>query len=208
MDARHFFSHTTAARLYGLPLPDGIESEDDLHVSVIPPFRAPKGRGIIGHQLRVDPERIILIAGLPVPFPVAVWCELAAILSRDGLVQVGDALVRRKAPLTTAERLRRAVGTASNRPSVRQMKHALTLIRARTDSPLETVLRLAILRAGLPEPQVNARIVDGTGTFVAFGDLVYRHHSVVVEFDGDQHRSDHAQYAKAVRRVRLALVRR
>lgn len=99
---------------------------------------------------------------------------------------------------------------------------------------METILRLAILRAGLPEPRVNYKIANRTGDVVAHGDLVFPAARVVVEYDGDQHRTDARQYyldvdrlwrihsldwnvvrinrthlaggaAEAVRRIRLAL---
>ncbi|WP_223690434.1 DUF559 domain-containing protein [Leifsonia poae] len=66
---------------------------------------------------------------------------------------------------------------------------------------MESLLRLAIARAGLPEPEVNAVILDESGSFVAFGDLVYRTHGVVVEYDGDHHRTDADQYTKDVDRL-------
>lgn len=81
------------------------------------------------------------------------------------------------------------------------MHEAVALIRPRTDSPMETTLRLAIVRAGLPEPTVNPVLLDRHGEFVAFGDLVYEQAPVVIEYDGDHHRTDAAQYAAGVDRL-------
>jgi hypothetical protein len=194
MDKDTFFSHTTAAVLYGLPIPWRHQRLSDLHVSVIAPRRAPKGAGVIGHKLKVERRTLRMSAGVRVPGPIEVWCELAAMLSVDELVGAGDALVRRKHPLAEPSGLRRAVVEAGNRPGVERLRIALPQIRARTDSPMETHLRLAIIRAGLPEPEVNAAILDEHGDFVAFGDLVFHASRVVVEFDGDHHRSDADQY--------------
>ena len=118
-DARHFFSHTTAARILGLPLPAREEDASTLHVAVIPPYRAPKGVGVIGHQLRVDPARIQERGGFRIPSAVEVWCELAATLTLDELVQAGDALVRRNAPLADVDQLTSAVRGARHRPGSR-----------------------------------------------------------------------------------------
>ncbi|GAB3577836.1 hypothetical protein GCM10027406_13000 [Leifsonia lichenia] len=200
-DERHFFSHTTAARILGLPLPAREEDASTLHVAVVPPFRAPKSEGVIGHQLRVDPASIRERGGLRIPGAVEVWCELAATLALDELVQAGDALVRRNAPLSDVDQLESAVRGARHRPGVRRMHDALALIRPRTDSPMETVLRLALVRAGLPEPLVNPPLTDAAGAFVAFGDLVYERDGIVIEYDGEQHRLDAAQYAADVDRL-------
>jgi hypothetical protein len=132
--------------------------------------------------------------GLAVPPPVVVWCELASMLDVDELVQAGDALVRRRAPFVDVWELYAAVAAASQRRGVERLRQALPLIRARTDSPMETSLRLAIMRSGLPEPLVNPPICDERGEFVAFGDLVFAERRIVVEYDGDHHRADRDQY--------------
>jgi hypothetical protein len=43
------FSHTTAAILYGIPLPQSLPA--DIHVSVPDPCRAPQLEGFVGHKL-------------------------------------------------------------------------------------------------------------------------------------------------------------
>jgi hypothetical protein len=68
------------------------------------------------------------------------------------------------------------------------------MVRAGVDSPRETVLRLVIVRAGFPEPEVNGVILDGDGKKIATGDLVFREYKVLVEYDGEQHRLDQEQY--------------
>lgn len=134
MDDRHFFSHTTAARILGLPLPRRHEVEDALHIAVIPPFRASKCRGVIGHQARVDPAHVIVWSGLRIPRPPEVWIQLGGLLSIDELVQAGDALTRRQSPPTSVDALGRAVDEAFHRRGVANLKRALALVRPRSDS--------------------------------------------------------------------------
>lgn len=194
-----FFSHTTAAALYGLPLPRRIEL-DSLHVSSVLPTRAPKGRGIAGHALAArTPLR--RVHGLPVPEPAEVWCELAALLTVDDLVVVGDALMRRHAPLCSPEELAGAVAGAGSRAGIRRLRSAAALVRPRTDSPMESVLRLAIVRAGLPEPAVNHPIVDASGRIRASADLAFPGARVIVEYDGDHHRTDGKQWQTDIDRL-------
>ena len=75
------------------------------------------------------------------------------------------------------------------------------LVRPRTDSPAETELRLDVMAHGLPEPQVNLDIFDAHGRRIAIGDLAYPEYCVLVEYDGEQHRTDDAQYARDVDRL-------
>jgi hypothetical protein len=192
MHPRALFSHATAAQLYGLPLPARLDSST-LHVTTIHPLRAPKGRGITGHAVVREPQRLQRL-GLPVPSPVEVWTQLAETLSTDELVLVGDAVTRRKGPLADVVDLRAAVEDAHGRRGVTRLREAVALVRARTDSPMETVLRLAIVRAGLPEPLVNYAIVGRDGRTIAHGDLVFARARVVVEYDGDHHRTSKRQY--------------
>ena len=59
---------------------------------------------------------------------------------------------------------------------------------------MESRTRLLFVRSGLPEPELNAAIVDAAGEWLAFGDFVWRDRRVVAEFDGDHHRTDRRQW--------------
>ncbi len=61
------------------------------------------------------------------------------------------------------------------------------LVRTGAESPQETRLRLAIVLAGLPEPELQA-VIHCDGSFVGRVDLCYRRFGVVIEYEGDQHR--------------------
>lgn len=186
-----FFSHATAAALYGLPLPRS--DHELLHVGARRPRRAPRAAGIVGHRVTLGEGSVFTLRGLPVPAPVEVLLELAGMLGHDDLVRVGDALVRRTDPLSSMEELRSAVAGAHGRPGIPTLRNALEWMRARTDSPMETTLRLAIVRSGLPEPSINHVIDIGSGR-TAHLDLAYPNHLVAIEYDGDHHRTDDRQY--------------
>jgi len=185
MPVTQHFSHATAARLLGLPLPPWIERDPTLHVTAVA-AREPRVRGIAGH-LAATASNVVVVGGLRVSAPVDTWCALASVLSLDDLAVLGDALVRRQHPLATMEELRLAVASQRGRRGVRRLQRALALVRPGTDSPKETVVRLVIIRAGLPEPLVNFRIVSGAGRFLALGDMVYPDYKVLVEYDGGYH---------------------
>lgn len=48
-------------------------------------------------------------------------------------------------------------------------------------------MRLILVRAGLPEPELNPELRDEDGNFVARLDLAYPEYRVAVEYDGRQH---------------------
>ncbi|MEO6943359.1 MAG: hypothetical protein ABI053_01450 [Lacisediminihabitans sp.] len=62
------------------------------------------------------------------------------------------------------------------------LRAALPLVRLRVRSPRETLLRLLLLDAGLPEPEINFWVYDTRGEFLAECDLVYPEHKVALEY--------------------------
>ena len=206
MPPHQFFSHTTAANLWGLPVPRRLKADTRLHVTAAM-GREPRVRGIVGH-VTTRPPSVVDMAGLRVESAVDTWCALASILSIDELVVMGDALVRRKSPLATIEHLKDAAARRRGGRGAARLSAALLLIRAGTDSTEETRVRLLIVRAGLPEPLVNHPIRDLGGGFVALGDLSYPDFRVLVEYDGGHHFESAQQAMHDVDRVEAIMALR
>lgn len=194
MPSGDVFSHVTAASLLGLRLPDRLRDTTQIHISTIAPRRPPRRVGVTGHQMASGQATVGRIWGLPVPSPVDTWCQLAEMLSVEELVIVGDGLVQRRSPASTPAAMAEAAARYQGRRGYRRLLAALALIRPGTDSARETILRLAIISDGMPEPEVNTVIVDGRGRRLARGDLVFRQYKVLVEYDGGQHREDERQF--------------
>jgi very-short-patch-repair endonuclease len=63
---------------------------------------------------------------------------------------------------------------------------------------METRLRLLLMRAGLPEPELNPAVpVDGR---VLHPDLLYRPWALVLEYEGDGHRTDPTAWRRDISR--------
>lgn len=194
------FSHATAAGLYGLSLPARLRDHDRLHVGTIAGARAPRGANVVGHKLALSRERIVTVSGMRVPRVEEVWVQMSGALSVTELVMAGDSCLRRMAPLTTLATLRDAVERAANRPGVARLRAAIGRVRTGTDSAMESVVRLLLVDAGLPEPAVNLPVTVADG-LTLHGDLVYPGHRVIVEYDGDHHRTDRRQYDLDIDRI-------
>jgi very-short-patch-repair endonuclease len=198
MPPDQYFSHWTAAVLLGLRLPEFRVSRlldvRVLDVSVPSLRRAPRLRGVRGHELLPSVQIHTLPTGLRVSDAVETWCQLAAELPLDDLIVMGDGLVCRQSPFATVAELTAAVSNWGARPGGPALRRALLEIRCRTDSARETMLRLIIVRAGLPEPVVNFAICNRFGAVIGLGDLAYPSHRVLLEYDGGQHRSDERQF--------------
>jgi hypothetical protein len=72
-------------------------------------------------------------------------------------------------------------------------RRAVRLVRERVDSPRETWLRLCLVLAGLPTPECNLIIGDDQGPMGRV-DLVYLAYKLIIEYEGDQHRTDRHQW--------------
>jgi len=177
-----FFCESTAIALHHLPLPYR-EGKLPLHVAAPPPSTPPRTHGVVGHQFSSG----AVADGLPVCSPLDAWVQCAGRLSLDALVVIGDALVRRESPLATLDQLGAAVVGAAGKRGVVHLVEALGLVRSGTDSPQETVVRLLVVRAGLPEPAVNSVVRDARGRELGTGDLVYHPWRVVIEYEGEHH---------------------
>jgi hypothetical protein len=195
------FSHITAARLLGLPVPRRRTANEPLHVMNI--TTAPKVRraGCVGHR-GLESRHVVTRRNLRVVSPEDTWCDLAAVaaLNLDDLIVLGDEIIHYRRGISTAK-LAAAVGRREGGRGRRLMTEALPHLRARSNSPMETRARLLFLRGGLPEPELNVVINDtDSGQWLSDSDFVWREQRVVAEFDGDHHRTDRQQWQNDVAR--------
>jgi len=196
-----FFMLGTAAQLLRLPLPYRLQPTLPLHVGFPAPTRAMDARNIVGHSVRMGAGDLIVEQGLNITGPGRIWLDLAAKLSLLELVALGDYLVQWEHPLTTIDQLKVAAARNLGRRGMKTARLALPLIRTRAESPRESALRVIIVLAGLPEPECNYEIFDDHGRFLARADLAYPRYKLLLEYQGDQHRTDRAQWRKDIRRV-------
>lgn len=202
-----FFSHWTAAQLWLTPLPYGFDPTENLHVATRAPHRAPRSRFITGHQVTDPLASVRPRFGLPTADPATTWLQLARTLDEANLVAVADHLALTPVfpkppevrPYLTLEELRSRVAAYSG-PGRRRAAAALERVRLGVESRPETLVRLMIVDAGLPEPEVNPEVWGPNGEWLGRGDMVYFRWKVLVEYDGDQHRTDTVQYEKDMAR--------
>ena len=207
MHSAEYFSHTTAAILWGLPLPMLPDAQP--HVSV--PGRAPRMQGIHGHQISRSLSQVVThpALGVRVTDPATTWAMLGEMLRHPyDLVAVGDAVVRIvRIPRAVARIERNAWGTvgdlkealeAGRRRGATALRAALPLIRGGVASRMETWVRLIIVDAGLPEPVTDHDVFDDRGLFVGCVDLAYPLLRIAIEFEGDQHRTDPRQWQRDI----------
>lgn len=192
-----FFSHETVFCLIGAPTPDW-PYRPAIHVSAHRPAREPRTAGVRGHRLQVrEPAIVVLPNGLPIEDPVRAWRQVGALWALDDLIAAAEFLIsdRGRRPIASYDELAAEVSVMGDlRGGI--LRKALAHVRPGVRSPRETRLRLLIVRAGLPEPEVNWVLRDGSGARVAELDLAYPRWRVAPEYDGRVHADNPAQFAK------------
>ncbi len=166
------------------------------------------GAGVIGRQINDWNAHRVEIDGLPTIDLPTLFCHLGMVLSEPDLVAVGDALVLEPVipaagppcPLATIDALRTRVALYRVRGKRRAAK-ALDRIRPGAGSRPESLLRLLLVKAGCPQPELNVRLFDRFGAELARVDLLFREFRVIVEYDGDQHRIDSRQFDRDLGRL-------
>ena len=183
-----FFSHVTAAQLLTLPLPLHLERRELLDVAAVHPAAAPHARGVRGHRLRQMPD-VVEVAGLPVSSAPETWCQLSGLVTLDDLVVIADAFLTRSDVEEPAIRARLLeVIVQRPRRGASTLRQALQQARRGSASPGETRTRLVLVRGGLPQPELNVPLRSAQGAYLGKGDIVYRAHRVLFEYEGDGHR--------------------
>lgn len=192
------FSHSTAAGLHGIPLPLSLSRDDLLHVSHVAGHRAPAAAGLIGHELRLAPTDIGAVDGLPVTSVLRTVRDLSGMMAVPDLVAAADSVLHvGHVDLDDLTALARTRGFRG----LRTLRAAIPLLDGRAESPQESLLRVAIISAGLPMPEVNQDFRDAGGRFVARADLSFPGFALVVEYEGDGHRTSPTQWRRDVERT-------
>lgn len=177
-DDSAFASHATAARVWGLPVP----ALPDEHVTVVEKTHRRRRSDIVCHY--APNGWIRTVDGVRVSAAEQTFVELATLLPLVELVVVGDHLVRHRMISLTG--LRRFCDRAAT-PGAARARLAAGYVRERVDSPMESRVRMLIVLAGLPEPQVNITVGDDEGIERRKYDLSWPEVKLIVEYDGRHH---------------------
>lgn len=171
-------SHHTRLRHLGV----GIGPKRPLHFSTNTAAQTRRS-GVVLHRRngRLHP---IVVDGVRMLGPDRSFVDAATTLKFVELVQAGDWLLHlERTDLATLT----AYTMRAHLDGVRRARRALLVVRERVESPMETLVRLMLLFARLPEPDTNRDIFDAHGRWITRGDMPYFAYKVLVEYDGQWH---------------------
>jgi hypothetical protein len=198
------FSHSTAAQLYGVPLPLALENGPTLHVSVRAPRRAPHADGLSGHALSFLADERVFLGQFRVTSPERTWCDLASQVDLLNLVAAGDAFLHDPRGFTSTERLAECLTSHPSLKNARRASQALNFLDGRAESRPESMVRVIAVLGALPPLKVNHTLIDTEQGRVVRPDFEFEEYKTLVEYQGDYHRLTKSQWRKdMMRRVRL-----
>ena len=178
------FSHTTAARLWRIPLPRALDEDRGLHVMRATARSRIVRKGCVSHK-GLERRQVYRVGGLPVTSLADTWLDLIQAfrnrLTIADAVMVGDAIVERLHPTKFVHDLHPQADPASDSwwqdpqahgcadllarfqdrpplPGRALVRKALHLVRPRVWSPMESYSRVVLVQDGIPEPSLNVVI--------------------------------------------------
>ncbi|VXB53780.1 conserved hypothetical protein [Pseudoclavibacter sp. 8L] len=202
------FGDVTAGLFWGFPLPSRLRNAMTVHVVVPTGRNAPKGSRLASRRISPEKWERVVHLGTPLSAPALTWALLSRVLSAQELVVVGDAAISTSRNYPSLRRPSEPSIPGDDSSGVpahaaldqlvdiskawgrtvgaSRLRLALEQIRAGVESPMETLTRLALVDAGLPEPQVAYEVFQRK-RFLGRVDLAYPEFKVAIEYDGEHH---------------------
>ena len=180
-----------AAVVGGVTELDGQWEHDWLPVPLcLPPGTSRRrGRRVVPWRSELGEGDVAVVGGVRVTTPVRTAFDLARTGTLLQRVTALDVLARGRPEL-----LDEVAAYLAARPGWRGVplaRRALQMATSRARSPRETAFRLFwVLDCGLPVPEVNATVRDGTGRLLGIGDLLEPESGLLGEYDGSGHREE------------------
>lgn len=176
------FSGWTAAWLHGIDAAPCSPVE----VTIPEPVGGSRRSGarVLRYRLRAD--EIVWRRSLPTTSALRTLVDLGG---RDPLTEAVVALdLILHAGLATIAEAREYVESHPGVKGVARLRRALSYAEPNAESAMESRLRMLLVLARLPRPDVQVSIHDEQGRFIGRPDLLYGKQRVAIEYDGGNHR--------------------
>jgi hypothetical protein len=159
--------------------------DEPVHVIIPPMVARPRICGVVCHAAVVPVPGPVMLGGVPCAPAARCAVDLARRATRFGAIALLDAALR-SGTCTPAD-LAAEVVLHDGLRGVRKVRELIRIADPRPECAQESHLRLVIIDAGLPTPEPQAWVLDGTGRRAYRLDLAYRERKVGLEYDGRSH---------------------
>jgi very-short-patch-repair endonuclease len=176
------FSGRTAAWLHGLDLVPC----DPIEVTIPEPIGSGRRAGASVRRAVLARGEIVRRRSLPTTSALRTVVDLGG---RDPLTEgVVAADMFLHAGLVSVDNLRAYVAEHPRAKGVARLRRVVDLAEPKAESAMETRLRMLLVLAGLPRPEVQVSIHDIHDRFLGRPDLLYSKQRLAIEYDGGNHR--------------------
>lgn len=156
--------------------------------------------GIISRREPIAPGEITWHRGMPIAKPARAALDIGRHMPRIEAVAHLDALARATG-VQAADILELTYRYKGSR-GVRRCREAIELMDAGAESPQESRVRVILIDQGFARPHTQIPVIDSDGYVFARLDMGWPELKIAVEYDGEHHRTDDAQYRKDASRIR------
>src|ERR1700674_2191218 len=182
MPAKYAFSGLTAAWILGLDISWCEPIEVTIGRDV--PVRARAGVRL--RRAALPESDVIMRQGFRTTSEMRMVCDLGS--RADPVESVVVVAMTLRAGLVKLTELASHVQTHAGAKGIKRLRRAVALADPRSESPMESRLRMDLITARLPRPSVQTKLRDAVGNFVGRADLYYPDRKLVIEYDGENHK--------------------
>jgi hypothetical protein len=176
------FSGWTAAWLHGLD----VRPCDPIEVTIPEPIGSNRLAGAWVRRKALASTEVLLRKGLPATSAIRTVVDLAAREPMTEGVVAADLFLH--ASLVSVAELRDFIAEHAGGKGIVRIRRVVDLAEPKAESPIQTRLRMHLVLAGLPRPEVQVSIHDDRGRFLGRPDLLFRSERLALEYDGGNHR--------------------
>jgi very-short-patch-repair endonuclease len=176
------FSARTAAWLHGLDM----EPCDPIEVTMPEPTGSSRRAGAVVSRTRIASNEIVRRRGLSTTTALRTVVDLGGREPLTEGVVVADLFLH--AGLVSVDEVRGYVTEHPGTKGVARLRRVIDMADSKAESAMESRLRMLLVLARLPRPEVQVPVHDDEGRFLGRPDLVYPQRRLAIEFDGGNHR--------------------
>ena len=176
------FSGRTAAWLHGLDMAPC----DPIEVTIPDPTGTRRRAGVSVNRPALAFDEIVIRRGLPTTAALRTVVDLAGRSPLTEGVVAADMFLH--AGLVSMDQLRAYVAEHPGVKGIARLRRVVGLAEPKAESAMETRLRILLVLARLPPPEVQVSIHDDKGHFLGRPDLLYSRQRLAIEYDGGTHR--------------------
>lgn len=176
------FSGRTALWLHGL---DEV-LRDPIEVTIPEPIGSSRLAGASVRRSALGGEEILLRRDLPTTSALRTVADIGGQDSLTEGVVAADLFLH--ARLVTMAELLAHVAEHAKARGIARLRSVVDLAEPKTESAMETRLRMLLVLGGLPRPEVQVPVHDDQGNVLGRPDLLYRLQHLAIEYDGGNHR--------------------